>query len=347
MKQVIIPIKVKFFSFEEIFIIVLILVKSFQQHTSMKKKFIKLQIICLYVNILFVMIRKLKEFIYSEKDTEKHYITNLFGIKFKEKKSFDMDSPKIRYEMTVDRYNQINEKLNRLLNIPTVKFSVIMPTYNRAFCFKTAINSLLSQSYKNFELIIIDDCSTDDTEKIIKTEYKTELDSGVIIYKKLAKNSGVCVARNEGLKLAQNDWIAYLDSDNEMSPYFLEVFKREIENNPNSNIFYAENLINNKRVMGKSFDFNELCKANYIDLGIFVHKKNLVEKYGNFDTDLKRFVDWDLIVRYTKNESPVFINKILLKYSNTGGFKRISNTVSFDKAMEKIKEKFKNNYGIE
>ena len=74
--------------------------------------------------------------------------------------------------------------------------SVIIPTYNRGRLILDSINSVLNQTYKNIELIVVDDCSTDDTEKTVKS-----IDDSRIKYIKLEKNSGACVARNKGIEI--------------------------------------------------------------------------------------------------------------------------------------------------
>ena len=220
-----------------------------------------------------------------------------------------------------------------------IYFSIIMPTYNRAFCIEKAINSLLNQTYKNFELIIIDDGSTDNTKELIEEKYPNELLDKRIVYKKLDKNQGVCKARNIGLKLARYDWIGYLDSDNEMLPDFLETFKNTISENLDDKIFYSKLYGSDGLIVGKPFDYNSLLKDNFIDIGVFIHHKSLIKRYGNFDTTLKRLVDWDLILRYTKNEKPVFIDKALLKYSSENNYARISNSESYKIARKKISYK--------
>ena len=230
----------------------------------------------------------------------------------------------------------------RKMNKNNIYFSIIMPTYNRAFCIEKAIDSLLNQSYPNYELIIIDDGSTDATEQLIKTKYSKELENKKILYKKLTQNKGVCNARNIGLKLAQYDWIGYLDSDNEMLPDFLETFKNAISTNPNNKIFYSQFVRTDGTIVGRCFNYDSLLKGNFIDIGVFIHNKELVKQYGNFDTKLKRLVDWDLIIRYTKKEKPVFIEKVLLNYSNDNSYKRITNTESYDNALKKINKKQKN-----
>ena len=87
--------------------------------------------------------------------------------------------------------------------------SIIMPSYNTAKYITNSIESVLNQTYKNWELIIIDDCSTDNTDEIIK-KYNSE---NRIKYIKNEKNSGAAISRNRGLKEAKGKWIAFLDSD--------------------------------------------------------------------------------------------------------------------------------------
>ena len=82
-----------------------------------------------------------------------------------------------------------------------------MPTYNRARCICEAIDSRLVQTYQNFEFSIVDDCSTDGTEELVKDRYENEFKSGRFAYTKHAKNKGLNAARNTGLKFSKNYWI--------------------------------------------------------------------------------------------------------------------------------------------
>jgi glycosyltransferase involved in cell wall biosynthesis len=97
-------------------------------------------------------------------------------------------------------------------------FSVVIATYNRAGLLPRAITSVLSQTYQNFELIVVDDCSTDNTEEVVGAFKK----DGRIIYHRLIENKGPSAARNKGLDLAKGDYIAFLDSDDELLPGALE-----------------------------------------------------------------------------------------------------------------------------
>lgn len=222
--------------------------------------------------------------------------------------------------------------------VKQISFSVIMPVYNRAFCIFNAVNSLLMQSFQNFELIIVDDGSTDNTQDLLRRQYGHELESGKIIYKYIA-HAGVCKARNEALKLAGNDWIAYLDSDNILLPDFLDTFAQAVKEHK-SQVYYAriKQDISGK-IHGEPFDYRALLRGNYIDMGAFVHARSLVGKLGGFDESLTRVVDWDLILRYTKRHKPFYIPKIVLAYNDSQEHQRISNTVDCEVNILRIYEK--------
>lgn len=86
--------------------------------------------------------------------------------------------------------------------------SIIMPSYNTGKFIKETINSVIAQTYSNWELIIVDDCSTDNTDEIVKS-----INDNRIIYLKNETNSGAAISRNKALREAKGRWIAFLDSD--------------------------------------------------------------------------------------------------------------------------------------
>ena len=86
--------------------------------------------------------------------------------------------------------------------------SIVMPSYNTAKFISSAIESVLMQTYQNWELLIVDDCSTDNTDEVV-----SNYDDKRIIYLKNEKNSGAAVSRNKALNKARGEWIAFLDSD--------------------------------------------------------------------------------------------------------------------------------------
>lgn len=96
--------------------------------------------------------------------------------------------------------------------------SIIMPSYNTGRFMRDTIESVLAQSYTNWELIIVDDCSTDDTDQIVE-QYLTD---NRITYIKNETNSGAALSRNRALREAKGKWIAFLDSDDLWEPNKLE-----------------------------------------------------------------------------------------------------------------------------
>ena len=88
------------------------------------------------------------------------------------------------------------------------KVTIMIPTYNQAKYISKAIESALSIDYSNIEVIVSDDCSSDNTDEIVKS-----IKDDRIFYLKNKKNSGAAVSRNKALKMAKGKWIAFLDSD--------------------------------------------------------------------------------------------------------------------------------------
>ena len=105
--------------------------------------------------------------------------------------------------------------------------SIIMPSYNTASFIAESIQSVQAQCYENWELLIVDDCSTDNTDEVIKPYLTDER----IKYLKNEKNSGAAIIRNRALQEAKGRWIAFLDSDDLWSPDKLEKQINFMENN--------------------------------------------------------------------------------------------------------------------
>ena len=86
-------------------------------------------------------------------------------------------------------------------------FSIVIPTYNQSNYLKTALTSIFKQKFKNYEVIVVDNHSKDETYKVVKNFKKK------IIYKKIRNNGVIAKSRNLGIKLSKGKWIAFLDSD--------------------------------------------------------------------------------------------------------------------------------------
>lgn len=108
-----------------------------------------------------------------------------------------------------------------------MKISVIIPTYNRAYLLPRAIESVFMQSYEDWELIVVDDGSTDDTASVMQNYASPK-----IIYLKLEKNGGENAARNRGVAIATGEWISFLDSDDAYLPDALALLAEEVGRAP-------------------------------------------------------------------------------------------------------------------
>lgn len=190
-----------------------------------------------------------------------------------------------------------------------MKVSVIIPTYNRKEITQTAINSILKQSYNNFEIIIIDDGSSDGSFQILKEQYEQE--EKIILLKQ--SHSGVSKARNLGLKHASGEWLAFLDSDDFFHADKLEKQIELIKQNPQYKICHCEEIwikdgvrINphkkHQKIGGDVFPRSvELCS---ISISTALVHKSLFEELGNFDESMLACEDYDLWLRFTaKNET--------------------------------------------
>lgn len=121
-------------------------------------------------------------------------------------------------------------------------FTVIIPAYNRLGLIKDSIESVLNQSYEDFEIIVVDDCSIDGSYEYLCSLYKKN--EKVRIFKN-EKNQGRCYSRNLGIKKSRGKWICYLDSDDTYLENHLETFYSLISKFPNIKAFASNQSINN------------------------------------------------------------------------------------------------------
>lgn len=191
--------------------------------------------------------------------------------------------------------------------------SVIIPLYNRQNTIVRAVESVLNQTYKNIEIIIVDDCSSDDGCKIIENKYKHN-DSIHLI--KLKKNSGACVARNVGIEAAKGKYIGFLDSDDY---YYKDKIEIQVQAliDTNSDLCATSYVRINKSGNESVIDivehdfFNNLLYCNFITTGTLFGKKICFDNI-KFDDILNRYQDWELVLRLSKKYKFCFLkNKTL------------------------------------
>lgn len=182
--------------------------------------------------------------------------------------------------------------------------SIVLSTYNRAERYlPRAIESVLAQTFKNWELLVMDDGSTDDTEKVVK-----KFKDSRIKYIKLDHFGCDTRPKNEGIKQAQADLIAFLDDDCAYRPDHLQALLRELTQDDGAVVLvYGDRWVtfedeDKKPQIGvySDFDYQLLMKQNYIDTSDVLVKKEVLYEVGGWDENLKKFVDWNLWVRLAK-----------------------------------------------
>jgi glycosyltransferase involved in cell wall biosynthesis len=200
----------------------------------------------------------------------------------------------------------------------TPMVSVIIPTYNRAHTIGRALRSVLNQTYRNLEVIVVDDGSTDGTRSVVES-----FDDGRVRYIRSESNLGATVSRNLGIKSAKADFIAFQDSDDEWLSEKLEkqmaVFAQadsnvgvvysgffRVENNKAT--YYPSNA-----VMKKSGNvLVSLLRGNFVTTQAAVVRRECFLTSGMFDEDLPRFQDWELVIRLAKRYAFICVDEPLL-----------------------------------
>jgi glycosyltransferase involved in cell wall biosynthesis len=163
------------------------------------------------------------------------------------------------------------------------EISVIIPSYQHADTLPACLDSVFKQTFKDIEVIVINDGSTDDTDEAVKPY----LDK--IIYKKSA-NGGAQKARNAGFDLSRGHYVIFCDADITMKPTMLAKLHDALENDQSASYAYGGFRFGLAHFRAEKFDADRLRRVNYI------HTSSLIRRgvFPRFDEELKRFHDWDL-----------------------------------------------------
>jgi glycosyltransferase involved in cell wall biosynthesis len=229
-------------------------------------------------------------------------------------------------------------------------FSVIIPLYNKEAFIESTLKSVLQQTFQDFEVIIVDDGSTDRSLKLA-SQFQ---DSRITIIQQ--KNKGAAIARNMGIELAKSKYIALLDADDTWYANHLSELKKQIDLFPeaglycnNYEVFYTENMSRKT-----SFDFEHDTKCLIIEdyfkssvvnplawtSAVGFSKSHFI-KIGGFNTALKTAQDLDLWIRFALNYKISFNPKITMTYKLY-----VENSLSKNE-YNKIRYDFINSYNEE
>ncbi len=222
------------------------------------------------------------------------------------------------------------------------KISVIIPNFNQSHYVGNSIRSVLNQTWQDFEIIVVDDGSTDDSREVVsqfgeKARYIWQ------------KNQGLAGARNTGIQAAAGELIGLLDADDEWAPGYLEEMTRLAGENPGALVFYAMARCMDadggdlpQHVGGPPVEPNALyCKllrANFIIPSTVIFRKEPIVEAGSFDASLRSCEDWDLWLRLLPEKKIVGTSKVLVRY-RVHGSSLSTNVQGMHDAARKVVEK--------
>lgn len=194
-------------------------------------------------------------------------------------------------------------------------FSVVIPLYNKELSVKNTINSVLSQSFKEFEIIIVNDGSTDKSFEIVK---KIE-DPRIILIDK--SNGGVSSARNKGIQEAKHEWIVLLDADDLWKENHLEVLSDLITTYPKDKVFCTSYIRSNEVEQNNGENDVNVIEDYFLKAhtGFFcssvacIHN-SVFKDVGNFNTNLNRGEDLELWTRIGRKYRFIQANQVTATY---------------------------------
>jgi len=225
------------------------------------------------------------------------------------------------------------------------KVSIIIPTYNSSRFIKRTIGSVLAQTFRDWELIIVDDCSKDGTELAVK-EF-TKFDKRIKFFKTSENSGGPATPKNIGIEKAEGEYIAFLNHYDEWFPEKLEKQLKVFQNSKEENLGLVSCYINlvdekTKKITAKMKNFKEnnvlffLSQYNFfVTSSCIIVRKSVFGKVGLFDTRFGVSDDWDMWLRIIRAKYNVDVVKNYLVNYSTGG-----NNLSSLSNIEKQKEEF-------
>jgi glycosyltransferase involved in cell wall biosynthesis len=202
--------------------------------------------------------------------------------------------------------------------------SVVITAYNSSEYIVRSVKSAIQQSYKNFEIIVVDDGSTDDTSDKVRKMFPQ-------VYLISQANGGPSAARNSGIKKSKGDLIAFLDADDYWHPKKLEQQVESARKHPEVNIFTANMMdVRKEKTLGARFDSRKVFLSNKINKGI-VHnyirndkryafhppstmlvRKDIFEKWGLYDIQLRGSEDSEIVFRWVFDGEKIFFQNDIL-----------------------------------
>ncbi|MCK8083867.1 glycosyltransferase family A protein [Vibrio sp. 1CM24A] len=222
--------------------------------------------------------------------------------------------------------------------------SVVIPTHNRSIMLDRAINSVLTQTYENLEVIVVDDASTDDTENLVSSYQDSR-----VSYIKIKNSKGANFARNTGVRSSNGEYVAFLDDDDIWFPNKLFLQVEMLKNNSNLGLVYTGiEVVTEGEDIRYSIKpkFNgDISKIILTDNCIgttstVVLSRKVFEKAGGFDENLPQLQDYDLWIRIAQICEVGFISDDLIYYYVHQSISQLTSSADKNKsAIEYIDKK--------
>lgn len=196
--------------------------------------------------------------------------------------------------------------------------SIIIPTYNRASIIPNTLDSVINQEFKDWECVVVDDHSTDNTEEVIKNYIERDLR---FHYLKNERKKGAQGARNTGLNHCKSEWLVFFDSDNLMHPDFLKKVTQKIDDEVDvvqcfSNVIDEDTREKKGMLHWQNYGYIHdrlFDMGTYVDNQVLIRKSKLIE-IGGLDEDCPSMQEWDTHIRLSKIAKYTTVEEPLLDY---------------------------------
>jgi len=210
-----------------------------------------------------------------------------------------------------------------------VFFSIVIPTYNAGDTLAACLDSIIAQSFSNFEILIVDGLSTDNSRDIA-TAYQDDRIRFVS-----EKDKGIYDAMNKGIKLAKGEWIYFIGSDDKLYDEKVLANVAAMTDN-NFDVLYGD--VYSKRFNGiydKGFTIEKIYGKNICHQAIFLRKR-IFSIVGNYDTRFRIFADWDHNLKWFLHAGirKKYIDLVIADYADNGFSSTNSEEIFFDKKDE-------------
>jgi Glycosyl transferase family 2 len=278
----------------------------------------------------------------------------------------EMNALRARIEGLASELGQLHERLERLakresdlslghavwtattylasMPIPErALISIVLSTRNRASIVPRAIDSATAQSYGNFELIVVDDASDDETPEVLSTF----ADPRINVVRR-DRQGGASATRNTGLAKARGEYVVYLDDDNIMYPHWLRGVAWAFELHPDAEVMIGARIIDDEqRNQGRArggwpqlalpwFDRERMARESVTDLMQVAHRREMPE--AHFDEQIRIVEDWDLLARLTRDRDPLVFPALSGIYT-TSASGRFMDTDALERESRRVVEK--------